>query len=363
MAYQHMTSLPERDTFAQVIRAGLKGEWKTRPDREPPPVRADGRHILRPMICDVSGAQANCEGAGSRRLIKVLHNAAGLDALAYPMSARDGWFFSEALDASNPWASDYLALVGQSLAILGSGDGRAISLKELMDRGREIQRLDEAFANARFGAALDSLHQCMGPDAKHPYAKITICRTTLPVEVGGREVAFFFEKFLVSYSYLDERGQRRSTLTPIHSHPLNFETAYFTSFGRGSRVVEQEFLLVNSEGVPLVGDQGAIDPRFFQLGASGRPQAIHVQPGPSSDIPPSSQALRLAPFDMEVALRDRPELALAADGLFRPHQVTVLDDDEVETRYFALDNYFGPIGRVILYQRDGSTLWDHDDWS
>jgi len=315
------------------------------------------------MVCSVSGARASCTGFLTAQQQKILHNEAGKDAAAYPMSGLDGMFFSEALGAANPEADDYLRLMARSIAILCVGRGdRVMTLAELIDRGREIQVLDETFANARIGLPLDSLHQCLGPDPKHPYAKITLCRTTFPVDVGGRVTTFFFEKFLVAYAYLDDAGVRRSTITPIHSHPLNFETAYFTSFGPGARVIEQEFYLRTEAGIALIGDNGVLDPRFFEAEDQGRQPLMRVEPGPFNDIAPSVRAIRLEPFNTETALRDRPELLLATDGLFRPHQVTVIDDPSVATEYFALDNYFGPAGRVLMYGQDGASLWSHEDW-
>lgn len=324
------------------------------------PARPDGRHVLRPRLCSVTGASHSCDGLPTEHM-KLLHNEAGLDAAAYPVRACHGLFFSEALDAANPAAEDYLRLIAQTIEILvEAGANGPMSLAELIDCGRRVQHLDAAFADARSELPLDALHSCSGPDPTHPYAKITLCRTTIPIQISEQVMWFFFEKFLVSYSYLDE-GVRRSTNTPIHSHPLNFETVYFRSFGPGARVTEQEYRLINREGVPLIDGEGAIDERFFGAAAAGVP-AVRVEPGPKSDITPGAKAIRLEPFDMEVALRARDRFVRLSDGLFRPHRVTVRDDPETPTRYYALDNYVGPLGRVLLYGPDGASVWRHDDW-
>ena len=290
-----------------------------------------------------------------------LHNDKNLPASTYPLSALKGEFFSEAMSAVNPEAAAYRDLSTRSIDLLLAEvrDG-ALPFKSLMACGPRIQALDADFAAELFGRDLDSLHSCMGPNREHPYAKITVLRTSIPVSLGPRIVSFYFEKFLVCYSYLDEGGVRRSTVTPIHSHPLNFETVYFSSFGRASRVVEQEYRLQTSAGVPVVGEDEGLDPSFLDAARSGD-LALTAAPGPKSVIPATETPTKLPPFLSERALTD-PSLIELTDGLFRPHRVTVIDDPNVETRYFALDNYFGPTARVLLFDEGRPSLWRHDEW-
>ena len=321
--------------------------------------RDDGGHVLQPLVCSTDGRFIPSAEL-TRDQLKILHNAAGLDAGDYPVRVADGLYFSEVVAESNPDASDYVDLISRSVSVLAeAGRGGPMSLSDLVACGQRIQHLDAAFANARVGRPLDALHRCVGPDPSHPYAKLTVCRTSFPVTVADQRIDFFFEKFLVVYAYLSADGVRCSTDTPIHSHPLNFETVYFRGFGPGSRVVEQEFRLLNAEGIPLIDAGGQVNELFFKGDSTG---SVRVEPGTTAEIAAETEAIMLPPFDMELALRERPGLVRATDGLFRPHRVTVRDDPEVKTAYFAIDNYFGPAGRVLLYGGDGTSVWTHDDW-
>jgi hypothetical protein len=324
--------------------------------------RRDGRHILEPMVCSVRGSRATYLDNFTAEEIKELHNEGSRVADVYPLRAKDGLFFSESLSDLNPDFERYQQLVQQSIDVLISIP-HVLSIRELEECGKRIQALDADFASLLIGKPLDSLHSCVGPDPSHQYSKITICRTTFPVDIGGCRLSFFFEKFLVAYSYIDAEGHRRSTQTPIHSHPMNFETVYFSSFGPGSHALEQEFFLLNEHGDSVIGPDGSIDEKFLlRMGADAdlRPR---LSPGPVSKILPGPGPIRLNAFDSELVLRNYHRLVAATDGLFRPHQVTVIDDSTIETRYFAIDNYFGPVGRVLLYAADGSVdLWSHDAW-
>jgi hypothetical protein len=350
-------------TVNELLRLVLRGEGLYQSERSALSSRLDGRHVLEPAICSVSGARAMCAGFLPNLQIKVLHNEVGAAAVRYPLRSQDGVFFSEALGGANSAADEYVKLVAESIAILADRSrDRSMSFAELVECGCEIQALDAQFAQSRIGVPLDSLHQCVGPDPEHPYAKITVCRTTFPVSIGGADIWFFFEKFLVSYSHLDDQGVRRSTVTPIHSHPMNFETVYFTSFGAGSRVIEQEYCLVDTVGAPLVRADGTLDPAFVEAARRGEPPRLRLVEGPAKPIATSTKPIKLEPFESEAILRNHHELIAVTDGLFRPHKVTVSDDPDVATRYFALDNYFGPTGRVFLYGEDAARVWSHDEW-
>ncbi|MCX6585802.1 MAG: hypothetical protein NTX13_04380 [Acidobacteria bacterium] len=338
-------------------------DWSPRPSEQEFLVRQDGRHVLEPMVCSVDGRRSSCLEFLESNDIKNLHNEGALGAEHYPLRSEDGLFFTESLGGLNPQFDKYQRLVLDSISTLRKRGTAPLSISELEACGAEIQMLDTMFASELIGRPLDALHRCVGPDPSHPYSKITVCRTTFPVEIGGEILRFYFEKFLVSYSYLDSDGTRRSTTTPIHSHPMNFETVYFTSHGSTSCVLEQEFELLTDTGEPLITADGSLDEGFVRRVATVpglRPQAT---PGAISKIWPSSGPIRLTAFDSETVLKSRRDLIEITDGLFRPHQVTVIDDPDAETRYFALDNYFGPVGRVLLYDPDGTVnVWSHDAW-
>jgi hypothetical protein len=236
-----------------------------------------------------------------------------------------------------------------------------IPYERLHECGLAIQELDFEFAKSRLSCGLDLPHRLVGRDASHPYAKTALCRTAIPIRVGGQDVDLFFEKFLVCYSYLNERGDRKSTVTPIHSHPLNYETVYFTSYGARSHALEQEFVVVDTTGVPLVNSDASVN--VAALRDIGGITEFKVLPGPSNEILPSREPAALPAFERDDALARRDDLLVLTDGLFRPHQVSVFDDPSVPTRYFALDNYFGVTGRVIIYDPDGRVrLWNRAEW-
>jgi hypothetical protein len=343
--------------MAKLSRVSTKGAPRS------VPMRRDGRHVLEPMICSVTGSRWSCPGRLSSEELRQLHKEGSQGADFYPLRAQDGLFFTESLSDLNPAFESYHSLVRRSIAVLGTHSSRALSVHDLESRCKEIQLLDANFASDMIGRPLDALHCCMGPDPLHPYSKITVCRTTLPVEIRGSVCWFYFEKFLVAYSYVGSDGNRRSTQTPIHSHPMNFETVYFASHGPASRAIEQEFRLLTEGGEPVVRLDGTLDEAFVRRVAATPSLKPRIMPGSVSEIRPGTTPTRLEAFDSELVLRNHDDLMAATDGLFRPHQVTVIDDPDVETRYFAIDNYFGPAGRVLLYANDGSVdIWSHDEW-
>ena len=330
----------------------------------PARIHADGLHVLQPLICSRAGARQKPPKAPSAGQLDALYNERGLGADEYPLDLRNGLYFSEALGQANADAAQYESLINWSLdLIIGQCGERPMPLRTLFDVGQSLQELDSDFASAKIAQPLDCLHRCTGTDVKHPYAKITICRTTFPVEIMGRSVPFYFEKFLVAYSYLNEQGQRRSTVTPVHSHPINFETAYFTHYGDQSCAVEQEFDLYGADGASMVGPEQKISADFRDQLDSDSIRFLRAVPAGKTIISPAKNPTVLAPFTSEIALKEDEERLVFYDGLFRPHRVEVKDDPDTETRYFAMDNYFGPTGRVLVFDEAGEVRqWKHHEW-
>lgn len=327
-------------------------------------VHADGLDVLEPLICSRTDERQKSPTAPSASEIDALYNERGIGADAYPLDLLDGFYFSEALGEANADASQYETLINRSIDLIVAQCGeRPMPLRALFEVGQALQELDSAFASTKIGRPLDCLHQCTGTDFKHPYAKITICRTTFPVEIMGRSVQFYFEKFLVAYSYLNEKGLRQSTVTPIHSHPINFETAYFTHFGDQSCAVEQEFDLCCSDGAGIVGPDQKISAGFRDRLDSDAIRFLRAVPAGKTIISPNVNPAVLTPFASEEVLKDDEEKLIFYDGLFRPHRVEVKDDPDTETRYFAMDNYFGPTGRVLVFDEAGEVRqWKHHEW-
>jgi hypothetical protein len=326
--------------------------------------RADGRDVLEAAICAVDGRRYGCGQWLTDTALKFLHNERpGINS--YPLSVNDGLFFSEAVGPKNDQADAYHDLVSKTLSLIGGklGTGGAMNF-ECLDRvGVEIQKLDAAFARTKINQPQDRMHRCYGPSPQHPYSKITLCRTVVPISLGGDVVPFIYEKFLVAYSYLDG-DVRLTTTTPLHSHPLNFETVYFTSYGQNSFVTEQEFHIVGKNGRPLISEEGAVDAELLSDIVFNQFNDITLRRGETHYIYPAEEPTVLLPFDPDASLADAG-LIRHTDGLFRPHQVTVHDDQDQpgETLYYAIDNYFGPVGRVLIYNADGKpNLWSHDDW-
>jgi hypothetical protein len=324
--------------------------------------RRDGRHILEPEVCSMNGLRWQCKLTDIQT--KELHNEGGHPAQHYPLSIAKELFFSEGLAVMNAAADDYQKLAIASIKVVAKKMRNGVLPFSVFEEvGNEIQTLDAKFAKTRINKPLDHLHKCMGPDPAHPYSKTTILRTSFPVDTGGKIINFYFEKFLVSYSYLNHNGHRCSTVTPIHSHPLNFETIYFTAYGSASHALEQEFYLTLETGEMLVQNDGSLHPKFVKDILCQKATNIRLKSGPTESLTAGPEPIILQPFDSENAFKSHSELITATDGLFRPHRVTVVDDPEKETRYFALDNYFGPTGRVFLYDDDGQAkLWSHAAW-
>jgi hypothetical protein len=324
-----------------------------------------GKNIVEPAVCALDGGIYWCRSALSQAGLMVLHNELP-DATNYPLSLNSGLFFSEAMSPANEQVNEYHRLVSDSFSIIKDAldeQGR-MAFDSIDEVGHRLQKLDAEFARKKINQPQDNLHRCYGPNPEHPYSKIALCRTTVPVIVEDGVIPFLFEKFLVSYSYFDENGKRKSTVTPLHSHPLNFETVYFTSYGPKSMAIEQEYQLILKNGQPLIMGDGRIDPAFILKANTERFGSITLTPGDAHRIESGVEPVMLPPFESECFLK-KASLINLTDGLFRPHKVTIYDDADAasETLYFAIDNYLGPRGRVLLFSGDGRiNLWSHSHW-
>jgi hypothetical protein len=327
--------------------------------------QAESERVVEPVICSLDGDIHWCRFALSQESMMLLHNEQP-NAASYPLSLTSGLFFSEVMSPLNEHVNEYYQLVSGSLSIIKEAlDERGrMAFEDIDEVGRRIQQLDASFARKKINKPQDDPHRCYGPNPEHPYSKIALCRTVVPVVVEGKVMPFLFEKFLISYSYLDENGKRKSTVTPVHSHPLNFETVYFTSYGPQSVATEQEFHLIFKNDRPLIMADGRIDPEFIRKAKTERLGSITLTPGEISRITPGSEPVMLPPFESDRFLK-KADLISLTDGLFRPHQVTIHDDlnSDRETLYYALDNYLGPRGRVLFFSGDGGiNLWSHSNW-
>ncbi|MFN8392886.1 MAG: hypothetical protein U0136_21515 [Bdellovibrionota bacterium] len=324
------------------------------------------RGFLTPTICSLSGGQIEVPLEASQSALDILHNET-LGYVEYPLSLTKGLFFSEVLGAPFPEAAEYEQWVRACLReiVAGQDEDGFVQFDQIDTIGRRIQQLDAQFAAERIRKELDSVHTYWGPSRAHPYRKMTLCRTTFPISHRDTIYNFFFEKFLVVYSYLDEQGERVPTVTPIHGHPFNHEVVYFARFGNGSRVVEQEFEVCDSEGRALVRTDGSLNPKLFDETGALVPSRLRVTLAAETTLAGTPQPIALEPFGTELAMRD-PELLLHTDGLFRPHQVTVHEDRSSgeETLYYAVNNYWGPYGRVWVFDEAGeASEWSHHSWS
>jgi hypothetical protein len=323
-------------------------------------MRDAGAGVLAPTIgCRCSGKTHPVPPSDRRAYDNELHRAS-----EYPLtlSVTGGEYFSEVIGEQNRGRREYRALCEESLAVL-AGFMRADSLlpfEALTEAGALLQEIDARFANSRIGKPVDCVHNLGGPDAAHPYGKIIICRTSIPILMpDGERAAFLFEKFLVSYFYTDSDGTRRLTVTPIHSHPINFETVYFVESDSSSKVVEQEFALEFDECGSVVLADGCVSPEFIKRALAGTVR-LTLAAGGTTTFRPNTPVRKLEPFVIDQVLPTFPQLLGVLDGYFRPHRVSVHGD---RTRYFALDNYFSPTGNVILFGESGQSIWTRAPWT
>jgi len=320
-----------------------------------------------------AGAQALAPSIGCRFSSKV-HSVPSATRCAYDneihraseypltISRTGGEYFSEVIGEQNPGRLKYQTLCEDSFGVLAGfmqEDG-LLPFQSLPEVGARLQDIDAHFAGSRVGKPLDAVHSLGGPDAAHPYGKIIVCRTSVPLLMpDGERAAFLFEKFLVSYFYTDSQGKRRSTTTPIHSHPINFETVYFVESDSSSKVVEQEFTLGFDECGPVVLPDGRVSPEFIKRALAGTVK-LTLTPANATTFGPDTPVRKLQPFVIDSILPTFPQLLGVLDGYFRPHRVAVHGD---LTSYFALDNYFSPTGNVILFGDSGRSVWTRAPWT
>ena len=333
---------------------------------------AGARGDMRAPSTDPRTPRIGCLGRGSADVrtvvsgaeLDALHNEA-LDAGTYPLRLVEGFYFSETIDPQ--LAGDgYRGWVERCLSRIleESGGTGTIPVERLDALGRSIQAIDRDFvARSLLGRPLDAVHAVHGPNEEHPYSKITLCRTAIKVRIREREVPLLYEKYLVSYSYLDAGGVRRCTVTPIHSHPFNHEVSYFLSAGSGTRVVEHEFEVVAdvSRLTDLAATNGMRHPPFTP---EADPRAFHVRETATHEIVPgTSSVVVLDHFPRDARLVESGAL-LSADGLYRPHRVDVTDDPTVGTLYYAINNYWSPTGRVYMFElAKKAAPWRHSTWT
>lgn len=316
--------------------------------------------VLAPSVgCRFSGKVDSVPTSARSTYDNDIHRASD-----YPLtvSRSGGKYFSEVIGEENPGRSQYRALCEESLGVLADfmrNDG-VLPFVALSAVGARLQDIDAGFARSRVGEPLDAVHSLGGPDATHPYGKIIICRTSFPVLMpDGERAAFLFEKFLVSYFYTDSQGKRRPTITPIHSHPINFETVYFVESDSNSKVVEQEFILGFDDCGPVVLPDGRVSPEFINRAVAGK-VSLTLTAADATTFGPDTPVRKLQPFAIDSVLPTFPQLLGVLDGYFRPHQVSVYGD---RTSYFALDNYFSPTGNVILFGESGRSIWTRAPWT
>lgn len=319
-----------------------------------------GAGVLAPTIgCRFSAKTHPVLPSDRRAFDNELHRAS-----EYPLTLNvtGGEYFSEVIGEQNPGRRKYRALCEESLAALASflrEDG-VLPFEALPEAGARLQEIDARFASVRVGKPMDCVHNLGGPDAAHPYGKIIVCRTSVPVLMpDGDRAAFLFEKFLVSYFYTDSDGTRRTTVTPIHSHPINFETVYFVESDSTSEVVEEEFALEFDQYGPVVLTDGRVSPEFIKRALAGTVR-LTLAAARTATFGPDTTVRKLQPFVIDRVLPTFPQLLGVLDGYFRPHRVTVRGD---RTRYFALDNYFSPTGNVILFGESGQSVWSRAPWT
>ena len=349
----------EIETLLTALRVGQ--------DYRNAPTATEYPDLLVPAICDISGRELIVPKECTPAAFNILNNDTD-ELVRYPLVLNEGHYFSEIVAADFPeraqyrcWVDDCMAIIDDSLDACG-----VLPYSKIDQVGRELQQRDGDFARSKIDFDLDAIHELCGVDAEHPYRKMTLCRTTVLVSVLDEIVPFFYEKFLVAYSYSDASGKRRSTITPIHGHPLSHEVVYFTNHGPNTKVIEQEYEVCDRDGRPLFLADGALNPALIGEDGLVVPEELRVELRDEHVLYGTDEPLALDPFESEHLLRSAAHI-YQTDGLFRPHKVYVcgdMDDEEEEVRYFAVNNYWGPLGRVWVFDESGhASSWSHRSWS
>tara|TARA_R110002049_G_scaffold124814_3_gene280366 strand:- start:11117 stop:12151 length:1035 start_codon:yes stop_codon:yes gene_type:complete len=327
--------------------------------------------LLEPLVVNINGtSKCSCDFS------QFSLNAPKGGASKYPLKIEDGLILTEALGASNPRSNFYKNWIFNSLEplrhLLDLHPG-GVLFEDLPEIGSKIQEIDADWVRDNvFFNELDPLHHCYGPDDSHPYRKITLCRSTFPLFVAGKKRRAFIEKFLVVYSYWSYKnsieGQRTLTVTPLHSHPMNFEVTYFANYDNSSCVEEEEFIICLDDGKncrPVI-QSGDLDKAAISKAGIRRDKLRAIPHQREIWIPAQSDEMPiriLQDFDNDKLLA-QPEIIGYTDSLFRPHKVTVSGDVD-KTHYFAINNYISLTGEVYLYKDDGrlDECWNHDTWA
>ncbi len=323
-------------------------------------IRVDGQHVLTPTVGKLGVGIEFIDPSDVER-IKHLNNEQNSVA-GYELNLMDGTYFTEVLGPLNEDAQKYQILIEQSLEKARElYEGNAIPFERLEGLGNSMEHLDSVFAESHIDTKQDTIHSICGPDVGHPYAKNTIFRTVIAVRVDSQIINLFFEKFLVNYSYLDS-GVRKSTVTPIHAHPPNFEVAYFGQYGPESKAIEQEFTPFY-KGEPLVSEDGSINKTALE--APDLFSELTLIPGPSRTINPGNRPMTFPDQIFDSATMNDKESFFKFSGIFRPHQVTIIDDSDIRTVFHSLIAYLSPDGVVNVFTPEGRVAkkYSHDEWN
>jgi len=319
---------------------------------------------LAALVCSLDGGTFPPSLSIGSSAQSLLHNEGQMGS-NYPLHLQNELFFSEVLGEGNSQAPIYFDWVKRSLQLIdrATKTNGCLPFQSIHAVGNAMQFLDAKVVGNMIGQPPDVLHKYFGCDHRHPYRKITLCRTQISVELENTIANFLFEKFLVVYSYIDSHGKRCSTTTPIHSHPFNHEVTYFLSGGPQAEIIEEEFAITDDQELPLLSNDGLFNPKIRRSLEKGALQNIRVHSINSYRRPFHFQPLILQNFESDPKLA-KTELILLTDGFFRPHRVTVIDDPDSssETLYYAINNYWSPTGRVFLYNEDSTTTWNCRDW-
>jgi len=322
-----------------------------------PPV--EDSHVLGESICNRNGQILDLQIP-----LSVLHNEIA-DSRGYPLQLNDHLFFSEALCPGSinapfyfRWVTDSLQAIDEALTSAGH-----LPFEDIDGLGKRVQLIDAEMIRELLQNPIDPLHLCFGQSPEHPYRKITLCRVGIAVQVGPTITQFMFEKFLVVYSYRDLLGQRRSTRTPIHSHPLNHEVTYFLSGNSSSQVIEEEFAIKDAHSNPLILDNGSFNPVIREQIDREHLDNVKIEHIATYERGFATEPIILEefPYDLRLGVSD---FVSWSDGFFRPHRVTVLDGsaDGDETLYYAINNYWTPTGRVYVYDHNCVSTWNYTKW-
>lgn len=300
--------------------------------------------VLRPSIGTSNRGIFSLDGVGAA-LKKLILNPSNFEPGRYPLSVVNGTYFSDVI--GHEGRSHYLDWVSGTMKLLADA-GEPLSLGAITELGQKIAESDREFAQRLIDAGtVDDIHRWYGPNPQHPYRKITVCRTGISIDLGKEVRQGLYEKFLVVYSYLGSDGKRRSTITPIHSHPYNQEVVYFLRYGENAEVVEEHFIVD-----PIPSSES------LARGENVNIKATNVERRSGKK---TAEVLSNLEADEACWL---PEIMVKNDAVFRTHRVSVHDNDKfTPTLYYAINNYWSLSGKVYLFEEQGdASRWDYFEW-